>query len=80
MANYSAEQLRRKAHLENGGTLSNYDRSHYTKKKGLQMKKVINKFFDVATSDTPQALALFIGIVTVEISILAYFTARNGGI
>jgi hypothetical protein len=29
MANYSAEQLRRKAHLENGGTLANYDRSHY---------------------------------------------------
>lgn len=31
MANYSAEQLRRKAHLANGGTLANYDRSHYTK-------------------------------------------------
>jgi hypothetical protein len=31
MANYSAEQLRRKAHLENGGTLANYDRSHYDK-------------------------------------------------
>jgi hypothetical protein len=29
MANYSEEQLRRKAHLENGGTLANYDRSHY---------------------------------------------------
>jgi hypothetical protein len=29
MANYSAEQLRRKAHLENGGTIANYDRSHY---------------------------------------------------
>jgi hypothetical protein len=29
MANYSDEQLRRKAHLENGGTLANYDRSHY---------------------------------------------------
>ena len=29
--NYSPEQLRRKAHLENGGTLANYDRSHYTK-------------------------------------------------
>jgi hypothetical protein len=27
---YSAEQLRRKAHLENGGTLANYDRTHYT--------------------------------------------------
>lgn len=26
---YSKEQLRRKAHLENGGTLANYDRSHY---------------------------------------------------
>ena len=33
MANYSAEQLRRKAHLENGGTLANYDRSHYPKKE-----------------------------------------------
>jgi hypothetical protein len=32
MANYSEEQLRRKAHLENGGTLQNYDRSHYEKK------------------------------------------------
>lgn len=31
MANYSEEQLRRKAHLENGGTLENYDRSHYEK-------------------------------------------------
>jgi len=31
MANYSAEQLRRKAHLESGGTLANYDRSHYEK-------------------------------------------------
>jgi len=29
MAEYSDEQLRRKAHLENGGTLANYDRSHY---------------------------------------------------
>ena len=28
--NYSDEQLRRKAHLENGGTLANYDRTHYT--------------------------------------------------
>ena len=26
---YSAEQLRRQAHLANGGTLANYDRSHY---------------------------------------------------
>ena len=33
MANYSAEQLRRKAHLENGGTLANYDRSHYELEK-----------------------------------------------
>jgi len=31
--NYSTEQLRRKAHLENGGTLANYDRSHYEKEK-----------------------------------------------
>ena len=31
--NYSDEQLRRKAHLENGGTLSNYDRSHYPKEQ-----------------------------------------------
>lgn len=31
MANYSAEQLRRKAHLARGGTLANYDRSHYDK-------------------------------------------------
>jgi hypothetical protein len=31
VAGYSVEQLRRKAHLENGGTLANYDRSHYNK-------------------------------------------------
>jgi hypothetical protein len=31
--NYSIEQLRRKAHLENGGTLANYDRSHYELEK-----------------------------------------------
>ena len=29
MMNYSDEQLRRQAHLANGGTLANYDRSHY---------------------------------------------------
>jgi hypothetical protein len=27
---YSEEQLRRKAHFDSGGTLANYDRSHYT--------------------------------------------------
>lgn len=31
MTNYSEEQLRRLAHLEKGGTLANYDRSHYEK-------------------------------------------------
>ena len=31
--NYSEEQLRRKAHLESGGTLENYDRSHYPQKE-----------------------------------------------
>jgi hypothetical protein len=36
MANYSDEQLRRKAHLENGGTLANYDRSHYEKKEEIE--------------------------------------------
>jgi hypothetical protein len=30
MAEYSAEQLRRKAHLENVGTIADYDRTHYT--------------------------------------------------
>jgi len=30
MAEYSAEQLKRKAHLENGGSLADYDRAHYT--------------------------------------------------
>lgn len=30
MAEYSAEQLKRKSHLENGGTLADYDRSHYS--------------------------------------------------
>jgi len=29
VAGYSEEQLRRKAHLANGGTIANYDRSHY---------------------------------------------------
>jgi len=29
VADYSAEQLKRKAHLENGGTPADYDRSHY---------------------------------------------------
>jgi hypothetical protein len=29
VAGYSVEQLRRKAHLANGGTIANYDRSHY---------------------------------------------------
>jgi hypothetical protein len=32
LMNYSEEQLRRKAHLENGGTLANYDRTHYEEK------------------------------------------------
>jgi hypothetical protein len=31
VAGYSVEQLRRKAHLANGGTIANYDRSHYDK-------------------------------------------------
>jgi hypothetical protein len=31
VAGYSEEQLRRKAHLDSGGTLANYDRSHYNK-------------------------------------------------
>jgi hypothetical protein len=34
--NYSDEQLRRKAHLENGGTLANYDRSHYPQKEKVE--------------------------------------------
>jgi len=33
VAGYSEEQLRRKSHLENGGTLENYDRTHYEKEK-----------------------------------------------
>lgn len=32
MAEYSQEQLRRIAHLQNGGTPSNYDRTHYETK------------------------------------------------
>ena len=32
MAGYSVEQLRRLAHLSNGGTLANYDRTHYERK------------------------------------------------
>lgn len=42
MANYSAEQLRRKAHLENGGTLANYDRSHYRLEKDKNDKSNTN--------------------------------------
>lgn len=38
---YSQEQLRRKAHLENGGTLGNYDRSHY--KTGYRIELGENK-------------------------------------
>ena len=30
---YSEEQLRRLAHLKNGGTLENYDRTHYEKEE-----------------------------------------------
>jgi hypothetical protein len=41
MPQYSEEQLRRKAHLENGGTLANYDRSHYPKKEETKMKLTI---------------------------------------
>jgi len=33
---YSKEQLRRKAHLENGGTLANYDRTHYPQKDEVE--------------------------------------------
>jgi hypothetical protein len=33
VAGYSEEQLRRKAHLANGGTIANYDRSHYKKEE-----------------------------------------------
>jgi hypothetical protein len=29
VSRYSEEQLKRKAHLANGGTPANYDRSHY---------------------------------------------------
>jgi hypothetical protein len=38
LTNYSPEQLRRKAHLENGGTLANYDRSHYVE-YGITIKE-----------------------------------------
>ena len=47
MANYSAEQLRRKAHLASGGTLANYDRSHY-----LQNSITIEKEVENDTSKT----------------------------
>ena len=40
VAGYSVEQLRRKAHLANGGTIGNYDRSHYTK-YGITMDKEV---------------------------------------
>jgi hypothetical protein len=43
MANYSVEQLRRKAHLENGGTLANYDRSHYDKIESGENKNDTNQ-------------------------------------
>ena len=34
--NYSDEQLRRIAHLANGGTLVNYDRTHYPQKDEVE--------------------------------------------
>lgn len=40
--NYSQEQLRRKAHLENGGTLENYDRSHYPQKEKVEKENETN--------------------------------------
>ena len=40
MAGYSDEQLRRLAHLKSGGTLANYDRTHYQQKE-KQMKLTI---------------------------------------
>jgi hypothetical protein len=40
--NYSDEQLRRKAHLENGGTLANYDRSHYPQKERVDNNETNN--------------------------------------
>ena len=40
--NYSEEQLRRKAHLENGGTLENYDRSHYPQKGEVDKNETNN--------------------------------------
>jgi hypothetical protein len=40
--NYSDEQLRRKAHLENGGTLANYDRSHYPQKEKVEQNETNN--------------------------------------
>jgi hypothetical protein len=42
VAGYSVEQLRRKAHLESGGTIGNYDRSHYTKNSITIEKEVKN--------------------------------------
>jgi len=40
VAGYSEEQLRRKEHLMRGGTIANYDRSHYTK-YGITMNKEV---------------------------------------
>jgi hypothetical protein len=36
VATYSDEQLRRIAHLANGGTLANYDRTHYSQKDEVE--------------------------------------------
>ncbi len=36
--NYSTEQLRRRAHLANGGSLANYNRQHYKKEYMIPVK------------------------------------------
>ena len=51
VAGYSAEQLRRKAHLDRGGTIANYDRSHYTKYSITMDKEVENDTSKTNNSD-----------------------------
>lgn len=46
MSGYSDEQLRRKSHLDNGGTIDNYDRSHYAEGMENEYNYAVTLFYD----------------------------------
>jgi hypothetical protein len=39
----------------------------------LKMKNIMNKTFDLLTSDSPWALVAFVTIITIELTLLAIF-------